>query len=71
MVQGDEIEVDRSEVGEYFELAQFLQIAKVIQSIKNDIIKNIDEYNIFMIFAISQKHLDQELFELCHEQLYK
>lgn len=43
----------------------------ILPQIKEDIIKNIEDYNIFMIFGISQKFSDQELFELCHEQLYK
>lgn len=43
----------------------------ILRQIKEDMIKNIEDYNIFMIFGISQQCSDQELFELCHEQLYK
>lgn len=61
--------MDRSEVGEYYPVIRFLEIESLLTFLREDILKFIDHYDLFVIMKIAHGYSDQEIFEACLEQL--
>lgn len=68
---GATVKAERGELPSYYPIIRFLEIDSLLNFIRKDILESIEQYDLFVVMRIAHTYSDQQLFELCLEQLEK